>query len=82
MHCVHNGLVLVGRAAVVKGELVQAVRYGGFYRPNPFWQVGPVRLQHSGGLERVPAVIHLRNNVTIRHRDAVQLCTHLRNVAI
>jgi hypothetical protein len=33
MHYVHNGLVFLWRAAVVKGELVQALRYRGFRSP-------------------------------------------------
>jgi hypothetical protein len=64
MHYVHNGLVFLWRAAVVKGELVQAVGYCGLRRANPFWHFGPVRFQHSRGVKRIPAVAHLRNDVT------------------
>jgi hypothetical protein len=64
MHYLHTGLVFGWRAAVVKGELVQAVLYCGLGCANPLWHFGPVRFQHSGGVKRIPAVIHLRNDVT------------------
>ena len=82
MHYVHNGLVFFRRPTVIKGEFVQAVRYRGLRHPNPFWHVGPVRFQHSRGVKRIPAVAHLRDDVTIRHRHSVHFCTHLRNVVI
>ena len=81
LHRVSYGLVFFWCATVVEGELLQAVLYRGFRRPNSFWRFGPVRFQHNGGVERVRAVVHLRNDVTSATDILFNSAHHLGNVA-